>query len=337
VAAIVEFGGGFGQDDLDAYFGGVNITPPSVTAVSVDGGRNVAGQDPNGADGEVLLDIEVIGALAPRAAIKVYFAPNTDQGFVDAVSSAVHATPTPAVLSISWGQAEDEWTEQARTALDQVFADAAALGVTVCAASGDNGSSDADNDGAQHVDYPASSQFVLGCGGTSLTVANGTARSETVWNDGTRGGATGGGISDLVALPDYQANAGVPERVGGGVGRGVPDVAADADPRTGYRVRVDGADVVVGGTSAVAPLWSALVCRLVQQLGKPIGMPHAALYAAARPGAVAPGFRDITEGNNGAYQAAAGWDPCTGLGVPNGSALLAVFGSATSGGTSPAP
>jgi kumamolisin len=331
VAAIVEFGGGFAQSDLDAYFGEVNLTPPSVTAVGVDGGQNVAGQDPNGADGEVLLDVEVLGALAPKATIMVYFAPNTDQGFVDAVSTAVHATPTPAVVSISWGAAEDLWTAQTRAALDQVFADAAALGVTVCAASGDNGSTDADTDGAQHVDYPASSQFVLGCGGTRLTASNGTATAETVWNDGGQGGATGGGVSDLVALPAYQANAGVPQRVGGGVGRGVPDVAANADPQTGYRVRVDGKDLVIGGTSAVAPLWSALVCLLVQQLGRPLGMPHHTLYAAAAPGTAVPGFRDVTEGDNGAYQAGAGWDPCTGLGVPDGNALLGVFRGASAG------
>jgi kumamolisin len=328
VAAIVEFGGGFAQTDLDTYFAGVNLTPPSVAAVSVDGGQNVAGQDPNGADGEVLLDIEVLGALAPKATIMVYFAPNTDQGFVDAVSTAVHATPTPAVVSISWGAAEDLWTAQTRTALDQVFADAAALGVTVCAASGDNGSTDADTDGAQHVDYPAASQFVLGCGGTSLTAPNDTVTTETVWNDGSQGGATGGGVSDLVALPGYQANAGVPQRVGGGVGRGVPDVSANADPQTGYRVRVDGQDIVLGGTSAVAPLWSALVCLLVQQIGRPLGMPHAALYSAAKPGTAVSGVRDITQGNNGAYQAGPGWDPCTGLGVPDGTTLAGVFRTA---------
>ncbi len=328
VAAIVEFGGGFAESDLAAYFAGLNLTPPTITAVGVDGGQNVAGQDPGGADGEVLLDIEVLGALAPKSTIMVYFAPNTDQGFVDAVSTAVHATPTPAVVSISWGAAEDLWTAQTRAALDQVFADAAALGVTVCAASGDNGSTDADEDGAQHVDYPASSQYVLGCGGTSLTAPNGTATAETVWNNDSSGAASGGGVSDKVALPGYQATAGVPQRVGGGTGRGVPDVAANADPQTGYRVRVDGKDIVLGGTSAAAPLWSALVCLLVQRLGKPLGMPHPALYAGVTAGTAATGFRDVTQGDNGAYKAGPGWDPCTGLGVPNGTALLGVFRTA---------
>jgi kumamolisin len=330
VAAIVEFGGGFAQADLDAYFAGLDIPTPTVTAISVDGGQNVAGQAPDGADGEVLLDIEVIGALAPKARLQVYFAPNTDQGFVDAVSTAVHATPSPAVVSISWGQAEDLWTEQARSALDQVFADAAALGVTVCAASGDNGSPDADDDGAQHVDFPASSPHVLACGGTSLTVsADGAVASETVWNNGNGGGATGGGVSDAFPLASWQTDAGVPTRVGGtGTGRGVPDVAADADPATGYRIRVDGKAIVLGGTSAVAPLWSALVCRLVQAVGRPLGLLQPVLYGTTRPGVATTGFRDVTSGNNGAYQAAVGWDPCTGLGVPNGTELVDVFQAA---------
>ncbi len=131
IIAIIELGGGFGQSDLDTYFSGLGITTPRVTAAGVDGGANKPGQDPSGADGEVLLDIEVAGAAAPGASQIVYFAPNTDQGFVDAVTTAVHATPTPTVISISWGQSEDSWTAQARAALDQAIADAAALGVTV--------------------------------------------------------------------------------------------------------------------------------------------------------------------------------------------------------------
>jgi kumamolisin len=113
--AIIELGGGFGSSDLDPYFAGLGLPVPSVTAASVDGAVNQPGGDPNGADGEVLLDIEVAGGVAPGAAQVVYFAPNTDQGFVDAVTTAVHATPTPAVVSISWGQSEDSWTAQART------------------------------------------------------------------------------------------------------------------------------------------------------------------------------------------------------------------------------
>ena len=167
--AIIELGGGFAQDDLDTYFSGLGIAAPTVTAIGVDGASNQAGSDPQGADGEVLLDIEVIGALAPGAAINVYFAPNTDAGFLDAVSEAVHADPTPAAISISWGQSEDDWTAQARAAMDSVFADAVQLGIVVTAAAGDNGSTDGATDGSDHCDFPASSPNVLGCGGTSLS------------------------------------------------------------------------------------------------------------------------------------------------------------------------
>ncbi|HEY4021144.1 MAG TPA: S53 family peptidase [Pseudonocardiaceae bacterium] len=325
---VIELGGGFGQPDLQAYFAGLKIATPTVNAVGVDGATNVAGQDPNGADGEVLLDIEVIGALAPKAVQNVYFGPNTDQGFVDAISTAVHATPTPTAISISWGQSEDQWTAQGRTAMDQAFADAAALGVTVTVAAGDNGSQDAQTDGKQHVDFPASSPHVLACGGTTLHAStSGTISSETVWNDGSNGGATGGGVSDTFPIPSWQSGAGVPNRSGGGTGRGVPDVAGDADPRTGYNIRVDGNTMVIGGTSAVAPLWAALACRLSQAVGKPLGLLQTALYASAKAGKATTGFHDITSGNNGAYKAGAGWDACTGLGTPQGSALVEVLKS----------
>jgi len=328
--AIIELGGGFGAADLDTYFSGLGITAPSVTAVGVDGGSNVAEQDPHGADGEVLLDIEVAGAAAPGASQVVYFAPNSDRGFVDAVTTAVHASPTPTVVSISWGQSEDSWTGQARAALDSAFTDAAALGVTVTAAAGDNGSGDRVSDGRSHADFPASSPHALACGGTSLRVdtATGAVSAETVWNDGAQGGATGGGVSDAFGLPGWQASAGVPGQAGTGrAGRGVPDVAGNADPRTGYRVRVDGQDTVVGGTSAVAPLWAALICRLAQTTGRSFGLMQPLLYAGVSAGTTAAGFRDITQGNNGAYTAGPGWDACTGLGVPDGAALAARLGS----------
>jgi kumamolisin len=321
--AIIELGGGFGQADLDSYFAGLGIAVPSVTAVGVDGAANQPGQSPSGADGEVLLDIEVAGAAAPGAAQVVYFAPNSDRGFVDAVTTAVHASPTPTVVSISWGQSEDSWTGQARSALDQAIADAAALGVTVCAAAGDSGSSDGASDGKDHTDFPASSPNALACGGTSLLTdpASGIT-SETVWNDGPGGGATGGGLSDSFGVPSWQAPAGVGTRPDGGTGRGVPDVAANADPATGYQVLVDGKPTVVGGTSAVAPLWAALICRLAQAAGKRFGLLQPLLYAGVTAGAAATGFRDITSGSNGSYSAGPGWDACTGLGSPDGTALL---------------
>ena len=329
--AIIELGGGFGSSDLDPYFAGLGLPVPSVTAASVDGAVNQPGQDPSGADGEVLLDIEVAGSVAPGAVQVVYFAPNTDQGFVDAVTTAVHAIPTPTVVSISWGQSEDSWTAQARTALDQAMADAAALGVTVCAAAGDNGSGDGQS--GTHVDFPASSPHALACGGTSLrgNAGTGVISSETVWNDGGSGGATGGGVSDTFGLPSWQASAGVPvsagAAAGSAAGRGVPDVAGCADPVTGYQVRVDGQSMVIGGTSAVAPLWAGLISRLAQSTGKPFGLIQPQLYAGVTAGTAAPGFRDITSGSNGAYAAGPGWDACTGLGSPEGSTLLSTLGS----------
>ena len=321
--AIIELGGGFDASDLDTYFAGIGVASPTVTAVGVDGAQNQPGGDPNGADGEVALDIEVVGGLAPAASIVVYFAPNTDAGFVDAVAQAAHASPTPDAISISWGQSEDQWTAQARQAMDDAFADAVALGVTVTVAAGDDGSADRQADGKPHVDFPASSPHVLACGGTRLEVdGSGGVTAETVWNDGSGGGATGGGVSAAFELPDWQQPVDVPAAAGGRTGRGVPDVAAVADPETGYAVRVDGHDTVIGGTSAVAPLWAALVARLVQATGAPLGLAQTALYADAVKGRSPAGFRDITSGENGAYSATAGWDACTGLGVPDGEALL---------------
>ncbi len=314
---ILELGGGFSTTDLSTYFQGLGLADPQVTAVSVDAGTNAPGQDTN-ADGEVMLDIEVVGAVANDAAIAVYFAPNTDQGFIDALSTAVHdTTHKPSVISISWGQSEDSWSAQARTQMEQILTEAAALGVTVTVAAGDNGSTDSVTDGQQHVDFPASAPHALACGGTTLQAPNGTITSESVWND-PGDGATGGGISRQFALPSYQAQAKVPGNADtGAAGRGVPDVCGDADPNTGYRIRVDGGDQTIGGTSAVAPLWAGLIARLNQQLGAPVGFLQPKLYALLGTGA----FHDVTTGDNGSYQAGPGWDACTGLGSPNGTAL----------------
>jgi kumamolisin len=316
---IIELGGGYDTTDLTTYFDGLGLTPPSVSSVSVDGGTNSPGVDTN-ADGEVMLDIEVVGSVAPSASIVVYFAPNTDQGFLDAVSTAVHdTTHSPSIISISWGGPEESWTAQARSQMEQSLTAAAGLGITVTSAAGDGGSSDGVNDGQQHVDFPASAPHALACGGTSLQASGSTITDETVWNNAE--GATGGGVSVEFALPSYQAQAGAPDNVDtGGPGRGVPDVAGNADPETGYTIRVDGADQVIGGTSAVAPLWAGLVALLNQSLGSPLGFAQPRLYTAA-------GFHDITSGNNGAYDAGIGWDACTGLGSPDGSALLSALQS----------
>jgi kumamolisin len=317
--AIIELGGGYRTADLQAYFSGLGLKTPSVTAVSVDGASNTPVGDPNSADGEVLLDIEVVGAIATGARIAVYFAPNTDRGFLDAITTAVHdSLRKPSVVSISWGAAESEWTSQSLTNFNQAFQDAGVLGVTICCASGDGGSSDGETDGLAHVDFPASSPHALACGGTRLESTSGTISRELVWNSGTGGGATGGGVSEVFPLPAYQQKVSVPVSVNPShfQGRGVPDVAGDADPATGYQIRVDGRSAVFGGTSAVAPLWAALIAIVNQHRGKPLGDAHTLLYGAG----TSP-FRDVTSGTNGAYSAAKGWDPCTGLGSPNGQAL----------------
>src|SRR5262249_48332376 len=140
---IVELGGGHTAADLNAYFAGLGIQPPQVVAVSVDNATNAPVGDPNSADGEVMLDIEVAGAIAPRAKIAVYYAPNTERGFIDAISTAAHdQVNRPSVLSISWGAPEESWTQQGRTVMNSAFIDAGNLGVTVLVASGDDGSTD---------------------------------------------------------------------------------------------------------------------------------------------------------------------------------------------------
>jgi kumamolisin len=325
--AIIELGGGYVASDLEAYFQQLGIPMPQVAAISVGGSANSPTGDPNGPDGEVMLDIEVAGSIAPGAQIAVYFAQNTDAGFLQAVSTAIHDTVrNPSVVSISWGGPEASWTAQSMTSFDQAFQAAGTLGVTVTVAAGDGGSSDGVNDGLAHVDFPASSPNVLACGGTRLMAKGQSIGSETVWNDGTSGGATGGGISAFfIPPPVWQANANLPPSVNPGAkpGRGVPDLAADADPLTGYQVRVDGQSTVIGGTSAVAPLYAGLVALLNQSLAKPVGFLNSWLYtdAVSVPGAI----HDITSGNNGAYKAQPGWDACTGWGSADGAKIQAVL------------
>ena len=317
--AILELGGGYRTADLHTYFKQLGLTSPTISAVSVDGGRNAPGVDTN-ADGEVTLDIEVAGAIAQGAKLAVYFAPNTDQGFHDAIVTAAHdAARKPSILSISWGGPEESWTDQARTAMNAALQDAAGMGVTVTVAAGDDGATDGSQDKSLQVDFPAASPFVLSCGGTKLVAAGAAISDEEVWNElASDSGATGGGVSRLFAIPSWQQAAGVPAQpTTGFAGRGVPDVAGDADPDTGYVTRTDGQNGVIGGTSAVAPLWAGLIALLNQQLGRNLGFVNPLLYQKG-----ASTFHDIVKGNNGQYKARAGWDPCTGLGSPDGTALL---------------
>jgi kumamolisin len=320
---ILEFGGGHSLTDLQHYFTSLKLTMPVVKSVSVGTGHNNPGND---ADAEVMLDIEVAGAIAPKATIVMYYAPNSTKGFIDAITQAVHDNVNkPTVISISWGGPETIWTTQAKTNFNEVCKAAALLGVSICLASGDTGSDDGAGDGKVHVDFPSSSPYVLGCGGTKLNASNNKITAEVVWHE-SNDSATGGGVSEFFALPDYQLAAKVPLSVSTKFkGRGVPDIAGVADPETGYNVYYHAQKQIIGGTSAVAPLVAGLIARINQLKKKPVGFIQPKIYKSAIA------FRDITSGNNittstgKGYTAGAGWDGCTGLGVADGKKLLSIL------------
>jgi kumamolisin len=328
---IIEFGGGYFLEDIAQYFLDLQWAP-TVTAMPVSGGSNsptVAAPPPPGLDytKEVELDIEVAGAAAPGASIVVYFVGDaSSNGWVAALSAAfADAANNPSVLSISWSYAEDsaEWPTQAITAIDQALATCAAAGLTVLVCSGDRGSQGTWDPpwpppALAHVDFPASSPNATGVGGTVLVPdGSGGISKEVTWNNGSFA-ASGGGVSDLFDVPLYQSAAWItPHSVNppGNPGRGVPDVSANA---SAYPILLRGQDDLGGGTSAATPLWAALIARINQGLGWPwCGLLQAVLYQ--RPPSA---MKDVTEGDNGAYSAAPGWDPCTGLGSPNGLAIL---------------
>jgi len=315
VIAIVELGGGWVQSDIDAYFKAINQPVPSVTDVSVDGTKNSPNQNTGSnsdADVEIALDIQVsaaayFAATGKPATIRIYWA----QDIAPAVQKA--AEDGCDVCSISWGADENTWGTQNADEMESAAATATDLGMIIFAASGDNNSSDGGNTPA-NVDCPSSCPHVVGCGGTYKTTS-----TETVWNDSpgqTSGEGTGGGYSTIFPTQTFQI--GVPKPPSGstyGKGRMVPDVAADADPNTGYNITVHGANTVVGGTSAVSPLYAGLFAAF----GKKLGFVTPTLYK--NPAA----FADITSGGNGYYSAAPGPDPCTGLGSPIGDKLAPFF------------
>lgn len=310
--ALIELGGGYKTEQMAQYFSALKVDRTGkLVAVPVAGGSNTPEGNPDGADGEVQLDIEVAGSVAPAADIAVYFAPNQNTGFLEAITTATHDTANaPDIMSISWGGPESSWSTQDMTAMDQAFQSAAALGITVCVASGDSGADDGTS--TPTADFPASSPHVLACGGTSLPKSG----PEVAWNDGAEGGATGGGYSTQFAKPNWQA--GNTQSM-----RGVPDVSGNADPQTGYQVTVDGQSTVIGGTSAVAPLWAALIALCNARSGKKAGLVAPVLYASTQD------LNDITSGDNNGYEAASGWDPVTGLGSPKGTAIAATLSGAS--------
>jgi kumamolisin len=356
---IIELGGGYRPSDLDSYFSSLGLTTPTVIPVSVDGGTN-SPTSANSDDAEVVLDIQVAGAAAPGAKFVVYFAPNdaASNGFMDALTKAVHDTDnSPSVISISWGGPEEIPNSNFQTEFDKELQAAALLGITVCVAAGDNGAADMGPrawDGKAHVDFPSASPFALSCGGTRLLTASGAISAESVWNQhqadlspeaGSDGsfGSGGGGVSGAFPVPDYQQQAGVPGSLNpvGFQGRGVPDVTGDGDPDSGYNIFVDGQAIQEGGTSAVAPLWAALIARINQKLNGRVGFVNPQLYALAANSGV---FQDITVGdnrvsfqqfNNVGYDAGRGWDATSGLGSPDGTVLSKLLQVGTTGPATP--
>jgi kumamolisin len=308
---IIQLGGGYRPSELTTYFGNPRIAlpVPTVVPVSVAGGVN------NPADvassTEVLLDTLIAGTVAPGATQRVYFAPNSFASFYSAVAAAVR--DRVSVISISWGAPEKHWPRSTLVAMAALLDTAAAAGISVFVASGDNGS----GNGLPGVnaDFPCAAPGAIACGGTRLLSADGaTIQAETVWN--ASGGATGGGYSAVLPAAAHQVPVLPPAARGF---RGVPDVTGNADPATGYLIYVGGRWMVVGGTSAVAPLYAGLQARL-RALGAPLG--RAGWWGPALYADPAKYVVDVTVGNNGAYTATRGWDPASGLGRLWGPALL---------------
>ena len=336
---LLEFGGGVEDASVTAYFEKLGIAKPNVITIPVNNVSVDPAADPD-STGEVMLDIDVAGALAPDATIAVYFSTFDEKGLIDAIGAVIaDKTNDPSVVSISWGWDENQpfqnsilWTPLAISHISESFLAAAQLGITVCVSTGDDGSEAQVKDGRAHVNYPATDASVLAVGGTTLHKGAGgqpTIGSELVWNDGP-GSGTGGGISDYIAVPSWQQGI-VPASINptNFQGRGIPDVAANADPDTGYLSYSGGQFGIVGGTSAAAPLWGALIALCNQQLNARVGNFNALLYSSIGPNNV---LHDITQGNNdtdgllnGSFAAAPGWDACTGWGTPDGQKLLAAL------------
>jgi kumamolisin len=338
---LLEFGGGYFPDDLAAFAKAAGLSSlPDVVPISID---KMPIDTNDEAVGEVMLDIEVVAGICPKATIPVWFSQFTEKGWVDVLDAAMHDPKyKPQVLSISWGYAEDAyiWTASAVQQVNEALQEAALMGMTICVAAGDDGSSDGITDGHAHVDFPSASPYVLAVGGTLLRT--GAHRSESAWKDGDglradNGGSTGGGVSTRIARPTWQGGLDIaPVNPGQMAGRITPDVSANASANTGYFVVAQGQTEISGGTSASSPLWACLVARMNESLagsGKQVGYFTPLLYGAAA-GATTPlgkqGFNDIHTGNNqtakvGGFKSQVGYDAVTGWGTPKGKDLLAAL------------
>lgn len=336
---ILEYGGGYNQLNLDASFSPSGLPPPTnIVDISVDGATNTPD---TGASAEVVLDIVVAGFLIPKAKIAVYFAPNDiTTGFPDSINAAIHdKINCPSVLSISWGLDETVWqTYSALAAMDTILQAAVILGVTICTSTGDYGSKPDSGSSLYRVGYPASSPYVLAVGGTGIQLnPDSTIAAEVVWNQGNQ--SSSGGTSTIYPIPSYQTGLTVKLYPSGNVytfsGRAIPDVSADADPRSGWPYVYYGPTNQgvgsTGGTSAAAPVVASAIVHLNTLLGRRLGFLNSTFYQNPQL------FNDITSGNNAApltqgYSATVGWDACTGLGSPNVSKIYQLFNT---GGTFP--
>jgi kumamolisin len=337
---IIELGGHYIASDLAEFAKVTDLPPPPVTVINVD---KLAASDRNDPDaiGEVMLDVEVVAGAAPGANIVLYFSTFTEKGWVDVIDAALDDTKhAPCVLSISYGLAEgvDIWTQQTMDAVNDAMKEAAGRGIPVCVASGDDGSDDQVGDGAAHINFPATSPYVLSVGGTALHKAA-TGGGEVVWFDGDGlrkdgGGSTGGGVSAYFPKPAWQSPYDIPSvNPNAPVGRIVPDVSANAAGSTGYFMVAQGKGEVSGGTSAATPLWAALLARLIKG-GIAVNYVTPLFYQAV-PGSGGKtlgdlALNDITSGNNktaaaGGYAAGPGFDAATGWGSPKGAALAEIL------------
>jgi len=314
---ILALAGGYLPSDLSAATADMGRQLPLVIDYGVNGAANNFGGGEL-ADAELALDLQIIAGLVPSARIVVYFGANNVQQLAQLIHQAVNDDVNrPKVLSISWGSAERFWSDSIRNDVNSALADASRAKVTVVAAAGDQLATDGLLDGDAHVLFPASSPYVLSCGGTQIELASDgtTLLDEKVWNDGFTG--TGGGISDVFDVPPYQQNVALPRSVNdGGLRRGVPDVSAAAGQTPGYRIILNGKPIVKDGTSAAAPVWASLIAMANARRGQPIGLVQPILYGNPLL------CRSILKGNNRVdgvgYDAGPGWNPCTGMGVPNG-------------------
>lgn len=318
---IIELGGGYNMSDITTYFQYHNLPVPTIINVNVDGQTENANGN---SEGEVVLDIEIAGTFAPNSKIVVYFAPNSPKGFYDGLYAAINdTTNNPSVISISWGSAESNWSGNNMKSFNNLCIYAIQKNINIFVAAGDSGSSDGIQDGLPHVIFPASSPNVISCGGTTvLNLSN--KKSEIVWND-HNGSASGGGYSTMFAKPSWQQNI----KNNKTRARGLPDVAGNANPRTGWTIYINGSFEIVGGTSAVAPLWASITSLLNQaNNGMSVGFLNPLIYEHKFMV-----MKNIHVGNNDTidkkgplrYKAISGWNPCCGLGSIAGGPLFNLF------------